>query len=295
MVHFTMVRPTSGEKVGPGPLVVSGIVPWIGGPGVPVTIQLDHETPVTTFAAGCSYVQHVGGMCFWAATVDVPAVSGSHVITATTNGQTARVTIEVVEDLANTLLTGTCFAKAALSFSSPLSSSDPVALQFLESPSGWSVKITNFPVIAFPTITLGSTTVSILWITHTVTVTLDVIMQLDPSSPVTGTFDSATGVISIPDVLLDVSATNTIANIPFIGSNSTTQSGQLAVTLTTATTSSPETPPVFTDTGGNLQSSGQVLLVGDGMYSTPIFGMTDGGIALAGVIAPPPATTSPSS
>jgi len=281
MVYLIIVSPTPDEEVVPGSLTVSGIVPWHGGPATPVSVQLDQEPAKNAVVDSCTSNPRIGGLCSWSTTVNVPTGRGTHVITATGDEQIAKVTIEVGENtnpiITNTLLTGACIVKSALSLSNPLSSSDPIGLQFSESASGTTVKITSFPAITFPASTVAAG------------VTIDVIMSLDPASPVLGTFDRVTGTISIPNVILDVSATISYnTGIPIVGTITKSASGTLTVPLTTKSTNSPEDPPIFSDTGAGLGSLGQVLLVGDGTYSTPIFGMTDAGIALTGSIAPSP-------
>jgi hypothetical protein len=242
MAFLAIISPTTDEVEGPGPLTVTGTVPWAGGPPSPVSIQLDGGPAASAVVGPCSVVRFGGGFCFWSGTVIVPPGLGKHVITATDDRQTAKVGIEVGEGITNTLFTGTCIAKSALSLSSQISSSGAIGLQFLTSPTGSSVKITSFPQITFPTSTVAAGVTSV------------VTMQLDPSSPVTGIFDSATGTISIPGVILDVTATLSInTGIPVVGTITRTATGKLTVPLTTQSTSSPESPPVFTDTGGSLQ------------------------------------------
>jgi hypothetical protein len=282
MVYFEIWSPTDGATETPGSLMVLGPVPWGGGPPPPVSVRLDEEPAQSAVVGGCGYIGDppVGGFCTWSAKVIVPPGTGTHVITATSEGRTARTEIEVGGGITttNTNWAGTCNAKSALT----LSSSEEIGLRFSESTSGpSSVTITSFPTITFPTSNVATG------------VNIVVTMSLDPNSPITGTFEPATGTISIPGVILDVMATINMSyntGLPFVGTIMISQSASatLTVTLTTGATNSGDTPPVFTDTGSALLPSGNVTLVGDGTYSTPIFGMSDGGIALTGVIAPVP-------
>ncbi len=271
MLPITIVSPTQNEKVAPGTLVVFGIVNC-GGAGSPaVTVQLDQETPVQATVNPCELIPHtMQRIASYRATVIVPGGAGQHVITATLGGRDkATVTVDVGEGVTNTFLTGTCTAKSALT----LSATSTVGLQFT-TPA--TVAITSFPEIIFPTVSFAAG------------ITLDVTMSLGASLPITGTFDSTTGEISIPGVVLNVSATITASLPPPLNPITETAAGTLTVTLTTESAASPETPPVFADNGERMQSTGQVRLIGDGAYSSPIFGMTDGAIALTGNIAPLP-------
>ena len=271
MLPITIVSPTQNEKVAPGKLGVFGVVNC-GGAGSPtVTVQLDQETPVQATVNPCELIPPTMlWVASYRATVTVPGGTGQHVITATVGGRDkAIVTVDVGEGVTNTFLTGTCTAKSALTLSAP----DTVGLQFT-TPA--TVAITSFPEIVFPTVAF------------TAGITLDVTMSLGTSLPVTGTFDSTTGEISIPGVVLNVSATITAPLPPPLNPITETATGTLTVKLTTEMAASPETLPVFADTGERMQSAGQVRLIGDGAYSRPIFAMTDGAIALTGTISPLP-------
>jgi hypothetical protein len=270
MVSISIVSPTQDEKVAPGALVVFGFVGCGGASAPAVTVQLDQQTPVRATVNPCELIPHTTQwIASYHATVTVPKATAEHLITATSGQNKATVTIEVGNGVTNAFLTGACTAKSALT----LTSADTIGLQF--SPPS-AVKITTFPEIIFPTVNFAAG------------VTLDVTMSLNASLPLTGAFDGATGSISIPGVTLNVNATITAPLPPPLNPITESASGTLAITLTTEPTSSPEAPPVFTDNGERLQPSGQVLLVGDGRYSNPIFGMTDGAIALTGVISPHP-------
>jgi hypothetical protein len=283
MPYLAIWVPKPGTNVLPGLLTVTGMVQWGGGPPTPVSVRLDQQPAVSAVVGSCSYLPppaRGGGFCVWSANVTVPAGAGTHIITATGGDETAETEIVVGGGITtiNTDLAGTCIAKSALT----LSSSEAIGLQFSESTSGpSSVTITSFPTVTFPASNVATG------------VNIVVTMSLDPSSPVTGTFEPVTGTISIPGVILDVMATINMSyntGLPFVGTIMISQSANatLTVMLTTGATSSGDTPPVFTDIGSALVSSGTVTLVGDGTYSAPIFGMTDGGITLTGVIAPVP-------
>jgi hypothetical protein len=198
--------------------------------------------------------------------------NGNHVITVTTNFTLGTKPFDTIEDSVTvniiaatvTNFTGTCTAKSAFTLSNPAT----IVLAF----SPPSVVIQSFPPITFPTSSFAGASLA-------VTVSL-----LSPGPG--GNYDASTGIITIPGVVFNINAVITIPTP--IGNVTQSASGTFTTTLTTEQTNSSEVPPVFTDNGQRLQAGGQVLLVGDAMYSSPIFGMTDGGIALAGVIAPHP-------
>jgi hypothetical protein len=218
----------------------------------------------------------------WNALVTIPAGSATHTITARQIGgpepNEVSVTVNVGSGVRNAQLSGTCTGKSAMTLTSPLGN-PAFGLQFT-APS--EVVITSFPSeVAFGAdLTEG--------------LTLSVIMTLTSSGK--GTFDTTTGSIAIPDVVFAVTATITGSfagglypvNVPGEPGGSP---ATLTTTLTTGSTNTPESPPVFADTGQALLPGGQVLLVGDGTYTNssgqpaPLFGMfSDAGIALAGVL-----------
>jgi hypothetical protein len=228
-----------------------------GGPAQP----LAHSSHTSGFSTFVNYSQFIGTLA-----------NGNHVITVTTNFTLNTKPFDTIEDsvtvdiiaanFAN--LTGTCTAKSAFTLSSPAT----IVLTF----SPPSVVIQSFPQITFPTSSFAGASLA-------VTVSL-----LSPGPG--GNYDASTGIITIPGVVFNINATITVSTP--IGDFTQSASGTFTTTLTTERTTSSEVPPVFTDNGQRLQAGGQVLLVGDGKYSSPIFGMTDGGIALAGIIAPHP-------
>jgi hypothetical protein len=171
---------------------------------------------------------------------------------------TEDVTFTVGAAPVNSELAGTCTAKGATILTSP----ETIGLSFLQ-PS--TVTITSFPAITPPA-------VSVSGLTLTTTITM--------VSSGTGTFNLADGSISIPDVNLKIDATIN----GFDGFVNINNSATVTITLTTG----PSSSPAFNDAGTPMQASGEVTLVGDGVYSTPIFGLSDFGIALSGTIAPIP-------
>jgi hypothetical protein len=172
-------------------------------------------------------------------------------------------------------LTGTCTTKLAMVLPP---SQATIGLSFTQ-PS--TVQITSFPTITSAQPSDGFT------ITTTVA-------PFDISQ--TGTFNPADGSISFPQIILSVT-------VAISGSYSTatgpipiniSQSAALVTGLTTGPASSePLASSAFNDHGSPLQPSGQVTLVGDGVFwdddgdRTAILGMTDGAIALAGTIPMP--------
>jgi hypothetical protein len=247
----------SDPDFGKPPVVGSVTFQVDGGPAQP----LAHSSHTSGFSTFVNYGQFIGTLA-----------NGNHVITVTTKFTLNTKPFDEIEDsvtvhvaaatVAN--LTGTCTAKSAFTLSSPAT----LVLAFFPP----SVAIQSFPPITFPTSSFGGASLA-------VTASL-----LSPGPG--GNYDASTGIITIPGVVFNINATITVP-LP-IGSYTQSASGTFTTTLTTEHTTSSEVPPVFTDNGQRLQAGGQVLLVGDGIYSTPIFGMTDGSIAVAGVIAPHP-------
>jgi len=263
-----ILHPGINQKgVPPGPLDVFGT--WTA-PGQPepdppssITIQLDGGNVVeATITRVSSISARIYFGSFSSPEGSFNVADGNHLITLTATDdlgtRTEQVPFTVGAPPIDTTLTGTCTVKSATIITSP----DTIGLSFTQ-PS--SVEITSFPAITPPPVTISG-------LTLTTTITM--------LSAGVGTFNSADGSISIPSVNLQVDALITglsgIINIP-----------ASATVLTTLTTGS-STSPAFSDGGMPLAPSGAVTLVGDGVYSTPIFGLSDFGIALTGIIAPHP-------
>jgi hypothetical protein len=264
--------PPMNDLVQPGPLDVTG---WVKDRGNPepdpasVTIQIDNENPVD---ATLHVIHPIGSGPFgWQASystpanaVIVPPGSGAHVVTVTATDDnpgstTKRVTVFVGQAPTDAVLTGTCNIKSAL----PLSSPAAIGLRFTP-PS--IVEVTSFPPITFPPVNFSGFTLKAT------------VSQVSGGS---GTFDPGDGAISIP-MVFNVS---TEIDGP-LGIKIGPLSATLQTTLTTGMTSS----PAFNDRGSPLQPApgSAVVLDGDGTFSTPIFGMTDGAISLVGIVSPHP-------
>jgi hypothetical protein len=223
------------------------------GPAQPLAHTSTRSGPALTVM----YQQFIGALA-----------DGKHKISVTAdfsfNTDESSVTLTVGAPPTISNLTATCTAKSAFT----LSSLETIVLSF----SPPSVVIQSFPTIIFPTASFAGAS-------------LDVTMSLNNPGP-GGNFEAASGIITIPGVVFNIDATISIPT-PF-GTQTRSASGTLTTTLTTEGTGTLDFPTVFSDNGERLQAGGQVLLVGDGLYSTPIFGMTDGGISLTGFISPHP-------
>lgn len=257
--------PGNGEVgVPPGPLDVSGTFTESDVPEPSldsITILLDGGAPVV---AGVHYTSPPGASelsgYFSSPPNSFTVAEGPHrveVAAKTDYGTIVRVnsfTVGAPPVYATLAATGT--GKSAMVLTSP------ATVELTVSPSS-SVTITSFPPITPPKVSLGSFTLT---------------TKLTMVSSGTGTFNSADGSISIPDVEFQVDAS--ISGLGLGESNTAT----VTITLTTGSSSS----PAFKDAGTPLAPSGAVTLVGDGVYSTAIFGMTDFGIVLSGTISPLP-------
>lgn len=264
---LTVSYPDMNELgVPPGPLVVFGYFTDRGMPEPDpvsrITLSLDGG-PVISAA-----ITHTSppGATVLAGTFLSPAGSftvadGPHTLTVTatdTQGsKTEVVPFTVGPPPVNTTLTnGACGCKSAISFVSPATAE----LEFWQ-PSG--VAITSFPTMTAPPFSDSG-------VTQNITITM--------ISSGIGTFNSADGSITIPDVVFRVDA-----SISYLTA-SVTNSATVSVILTTGSSWS----PAFNDSGIPLEPSGYIGLVGDGTYSTPIFGLTDFGINLQGTFSPKP-------
>jgi hypothetical protein len=264
---LTVSYPDMNEVgVPPGPLVVFGYFTDRGMPEPDpvsrITISLDGG-PVTS--AEITHTSPAGASVL-AGTFQSPAGSftvadGAHTLTVTatdTQGsKTEVVPFTVGPPPVNTTLTnGACYCKSAVGFGSPAAAE----LRFWQ-PS--SVAITSLPTITAPPFSDSGFTenITITWISSGI-----------------GTFNSADGSITIPDVEFRVDASITYGPVNL------TNSATVSVVLTTGSSWSPS----FNDAGIPLEPSGAIGLVGDGTYSTPIFGLTDFGISLQGTFSPIP-------
>jgi hypothetical protein len=262
-----IIYPQMNAIVPPGLLDVSGY--WTDR-GMPepdpvnkITILLDGGQAVTADKA----ITSTPGASVYSGTFKSPEGSftltaGAHTVAVTATDSlgstTESVTFSAGQPPVLTALAGTCTAKGATILTNPVT----IGLSFSQ-PS--SVTITSFPPIT-------PSAVSVSGLTLTTTITL--------VSSGTGTFNPADGSISIPDVILQVNA-----NINgFSGLVNMTSTATVSTTLTTGSSSS----PAFNDEGTPLQPSGDVTLVGDGIYSAPVFGLTDFAIALSGTVSPMP-------
>jgi hypothetical protein len=186
---------------------------------------------------------------------------GSHTLTVDTQFDIDTiedsVTINVGQPPIDAVFTGTCITKSALSNSTSVT----IGLRFI-APS--TVEITSFPPIVSTAGAFGFTFKS----------------TMSQSGGGNGTFNPGDGSISIPIVfLISVEIDGPLGKI-------TSMSATLATTLTTGPTAS----LLFSDRGSPLQPApgSGVVLDGDGTYSSPILGATDGGISLLGTISPHP-------
>jgi hypothetical protein len=264
-----IVHPGVNQTVPPGPIDVWGY--WTA-PGEPepdppssITIQLDGGAAIEAQVTRYSQIgAHTWYGSFNSPQGDFNLAAGAHsvkVIATDDLGTRTEVTpfTAGAPPVAATL-TGTSTVKSAMLLTSP----DTVILTFTE-PAPAAVQITSFPAITpAPVMTSG--------LTLTVTITM--------VSAGVGSFNPADGSITIPNVNLEVRASITgFGGFVNMHADATTQT-----TLTTG----PSRSPAFNDSGEPLAASGAVTLVGDGVYSAPVFGMTDFGIVLAGIIAPHP-------
>ena len=264
---LVIIYPQMNATVPPGPLEVSGY--WTDR-GMPepdpvdaISIQLDGGQPVTAQRT----VTSTPGASVYSGTFKSGAGSftvseGAHTVVVTARDSvgtgTKSVTFSAGQPPVLTALGGTCTVKGATILTSP----ETIGLSFSQ-PS--SVAITSFPAITPPAVSVSGLTLA-------TTITL--------VSSGTGSFNLADGSISIPDVVLHISA-----NINgYSGLVNMTSTATVTTTLTTGSSSS----SAFNDEGTPLQPSGNVTLVGDGASSAPVFGLTDFGIALAGTISPMP-------
>jgi hypothetical protein len=196
--------------------------------------------------------------------------NGNHVITVTTNFTLGTKPFDTVEDsvtvniIAATVLTADCTFKSALAFESPAT----IVLAF----SPPSVAIESFPQITFPASSFAGGS-------------LAVTMSLLSPGP-GGNFDASTGIIKIPGVVFNI---NAMLSVSTPGGNfNQSASETLSIDLTTEHTRSGEFLGGFDDDGARLHDGDLVILVGDGRYSNPIFGLIDGGVSFLGRFAPPP-------
>jgi hypothetical protein len=229
-----------------------------------ITLQLDGGTAVD---AKLTRVSPVGARTWFGSFESPPGsfnvADGGHVIklvaTDDVGTRTELVPFTVGVPPVSAALTSTCTIKSATLFTT----ADTIILTFTQ-PS--SVAITSFPAITPPPVMVSG-------LTLTVTITM-----VDAG---VGSFNAADGSITIPGVNLEVNAS--IKGGPF-GLINISGVATVQTTLTTGSSRS----PAFSDAGAPLAPNGAVTLVGDGVYSTPIFGMSDFGIVLAGILDPHP-------